>query len=61
MCFDTDSIQTYSDDGQDKFVVKTPIYDHETITDTSKPFESHFKFPPIAQIEDFDLSDEDSC
>ena len=65
MCFDTESIQTYSDGGQDDVVDKTPVLDHEyhvtgEQTDTNKPFESHFKFPPIAQIEDFDLSDEDS-
>ena len=29
-------------------------------TEVPKTFESHFNFPPIAQIEDLDLSDEDS-
>ena len=32
----------------------------EGTKEVSKTFESHFNFPPIAQIEDLDLSDEDS-
>ena len=32
----------------------------ESSKEVAKTFESHFNFPPIAQIEDFDISDEDS-
>ena len=64
MCFDTESIQTNFEEEEAKNVMaptktadEKKCFDEET---SQTKFESHFNFPPIAQVEDFDLSDEDS-
>ena len=64
MCFDTESIQTNFEEEETKNVMaptktadEKKCFDEET---SLTKFESHFNFPPIAQVEDFDLSDEDS-
>ena len=60
MCFDTESVDTnfpvIDEDHQDDNTAGSP---EEPLINSNK-FESQFKFPPIAQIEDIDLSDEDS-
>ena len=59
MCFDTESIDTnfpVIDEHQDDQTSGSP---EEPLIKTNR-FESQFMFPPIAQIEDIDLSDEDS-
>ena len=59
MCFDTESIDTNFpaiDEHQDDQNTDSPV---EPLIKTNR-FESQFIFPPIAQIEDIDLSDEES-
>ena len=66
MCFDTDSINTATE-----INIKEEKYDDNNIgyidningnkdQEKSNNFESHFIFPPIAQMDEFDLSDSDS-
>ena len=68
MCFDTDSINTATEINmveEDNHQHKISFIDNENGNNQqqqqqSNKFESHFTFPPIAQMEEFDLSDSDS-
>ena len=65
MCFDTDSINTATEINmveEDNYQNKISFIDNENGNNhqQSNKFESHFTFPPIAQMEEFDLSDSDS-
>ena len=61
MCFDTESVDTnfpvIDEDHQEDD--KTGDKTEEPLINSNK-FESQFNFPPIAKIDDFDLTDEDS-
>ena len=72
MCFDTESIQTndgvLDDEDNDDTAADSaaspapvPVFAAEQLASRPfKTFESHFNFPPLAQLEDIDISDEES-
>lgn len=75
MCFDTESIQNdFSTIGENASLNGNlnSSFGHKVMTEkltsnandfkieNNKTFESHFNFPPLAQIEDIDISDDDS-
>ena len=75
MCFDTESIQTndgvLDDNDNDATAAANssaspapapvPGFAAEQLAARPfKTFESHFNFPPLAQLEDIDISDEES-
>ena len=60
MCFDTESIDTNFPVIDEDQVDNTTGRPEDPLIKNSNRFESQFNFPPIAQIDDFDLSDEDS-
>ena len=72
MCFDTESIQTndgvLDDEDNDDTAADSaassaavPVFAAEQLAARPfKTFESHFNFPPLAQLEDIDISDEES-
>ena len=72
MCFDTESIQTndgvlddsdHDDTAADSAAspAPVPVFAAEQLAARPfKTFESHFNFPPLAQLEDIDISDEES-
>ena len=74
MCFDTESILTndgvLDDDDHDAAAADSsaspapapvPGFAAEQLAARPfKTFESHFNFPPLAQLEDIDISDEES-
>ena len=75
MCFDTESIQNdFSTIGENATLNGNlnSSFGHKVMTEkltsnandfkieNNKTFESHFNFPPLAQIEDIDISDDDS-
>ena len=72
MCFDTESIQTNDgvlddedndDTAADSAASPAPVSVFAAEKLAARPFktfESHFNFPPLAQLEDIDISDEES-
>jgi len=67
MCFDTDSINTATEinikeenDQQNKIGYIDNVKENKYQEKSNNNFESHFIFPPIAQMDEFDLSDSDS-
>ena len=75
MCFDTESIQTNdgalddndndataaADSSASPAPAPVPGFAAEQLAARPfKTFESHFNFPPLAQLEDIDISDEES-
>ena len=67
MCFDTDSINTATEinikeenDQQNKIGYIDNVRENKDQEKSNNNFESHFIFPPIAQMDEFDLSDSDS-
>ena len=58
VCISLDDDEQTDEKNQDS--INENLEPFKVTKEVPKTFESHFNFPPIAQIEDLDLSDEDS-